>query len=106
MTPANTFPLELVLTPEGFVPELSAGASSVDSWALLAQWKKDRWAALYKVGARLDQGPSLFFTLRGIEMGRFIDVAIANRVELMLQNAARPSDRIIASGEVRELFVV
>lgn len=63
-------------------------------------------AALYGVGARLDEDPSLFFTLRGIEMGRFIDVAIANRVELMLQNAARPSGRIIASGEVRELFGV
>ena len=61
---------------------------------------------LYEVKARLDQDPSLFFTLRGIEMSRFIDAAIADRVELMLQNAARPSSRIIADGRVRELFGV
>ena len=76
---------------------------SCPDWALMC---KHVAAALYGVGARLDEDPSLFFTLRGIEMGRFIDVAIANRVELMLQNAARPSSRIIADGRVRELFGV
>ena len=50
MTPANTFPLELVLTAEGFLPELSAGASSEKDRALLAEWKNDRWAALYRLG--------------------------------------------------------
>lgn len=50
--------------------------------------------------------PPLLFTLRGIEMERFIDVAIANRVELMLQNAARPSKWIISDGEIRGLFGV
>ena len=63
-------------------------------------------AVLYGVGARLDADPSLFCTLRGIEMSWFIDVALANRVEQMLQNTDRPSSRIIADGEVRELFGV
>ena len=82
--------------------EISFSCSCPD-WALMC---KHVAAVLYGVGARLDEDPSLFFTLRGIEMSRFIDVAIANRVELMLQNTARPSSRIIADGEVRELFGV
>lgn len=105
---AGDFPKELkeLFTQEnGLFPtprEISFACSCPD-WALMC---KHVAAALYGVGARLDQDPSLFFTLRGIEVGRFIDVAIANRVELMLQNAARPSSRIIAPGAVRELFGV
>lgn len=96
---------ELFIQKNGLFPapkEISFSCSCPD-WALMC---KHVAAALYGVGARLDEDPSLFFTLRGIEMGRFIDVAIANRVELMLQNAVRPSSRIIASGEVRALFGV
>jgi len=96
---------ELFTQKNGLFPapkEISFSCSCPD-WALMC---KHVAAALYGVGARLDQDPSLFFTLRGIEMGRFIDVAIANRVELMLQNAARPSGRIIEEGAVRELFGV
>lgn len=96
---------ELFTQENGLFPapkEISFSCSCPD-WALMC---KHVAAALYGVGARLDADPSLFFTLRGIEMGRFIDVAIANRVELMLQNAARPSSRIIASGEIRDLFGV
>lgn len=52
MSPAlnHAFPLELVLTAEGFIPELPAGAPSEEDRALLAEWKKDRWAALYRLG--------------------------------------------------------
>lgn len=105
---AGDFPEELkeLFTQEnGLFPapkEISFSCSCPD-WALMC---KHVAAALYGVGARLDQDPSLFFTLRGIEMSRFIDVAIANRVELMLQNAARPSSRIIADGQIRALFGV
>lgn len=94
---------ELFVQRNGLFPtsrEISFSCSCPD-WALMC---KHVAAALYGVGARLDENPSLFFTLRGIEMERFIDVAIANRVELMLQNAARPSKRIISDGEVQELF--
>ena len=63
-------------------------------------------AVLYGIGARLDENPSLFFELRGIEVDRFIDVAIANRVELMLKNAGRKSARMIRDEDVLELFGV
>jgi len=105
---AGDFPLELkeLFTQQnGLFPtprEISFSCSCPD-WALMC---KHVAAALYGVGARLDEDPALFFTLRGIEMERFIDVAIANRVELMLKNASRKSGRIIADREIRGLFGV
>jgi len=63
-------------------------------------------ATLYGVGARLDEDPTLFFTLRGIDTGRFVDVVIANRLETMLSNVNRPSDRILQDTDLTELFGV
>ena len=37
-------------------------------------------------------------------MNRFIDTAVANRVELMLDNARKPSQRIISDQDLTELF--
>jgi len=105
---AGDFPIELkelFTQRNGLFPapkEISFSCSCPD-WALMC---KHVAAALYGVGARLDENPSLFFTLRGIEMERFIDVAIANRVELMLKNASRRSARTIEDGEIRGLFGV
>lgn len=72
--------------------EISFQCSCPD-WALMC---KHVAAALYGVGARLDENPALFFELRGIDIGRFVDVALANRVERMLENAQKPSRRIVA----------
>ena len=47
-----------------------------------------------------------FFTLRGIDADRFMDVALENSVEKMLSNAGTPSERIISDSEVTELFRV
>ena len=63
-------------------------------------------AALYGVGVRLDEQPLLFFELRGIDVGRFIDVTLANKVEAMLANAEKPSSRIMEEDEVKGLFGV
>jgi len=105
---AGDFPIELkelFTHRNGLFPsprEISFSCSCPD-WALMC---KHVAATLYGVGAWLDEAPSLFFTLRGIEMERFIDVAIANRVERMLKNVSRQSGRIIADGEIRRLFGV
>ena len=80
--------------------ELSFSCSCPD-WALMC---KHVAAVLYGVGTRLDEAPSLFFELRGIEMERFIDVTIANRVETMLANADRPSNRIMDEADMTALF--
>lgn len=64
-------------------------------------------ATLYGVGARFDENPLLFFELRGIDFNRFIDVSLANKVELMLRNADQPkSDRIMKSDRLTDLFGV
>ena len=80
--------------------EISFSCSCPD-WALMC---KHVAAVLYGIGARLDENPSLFFELRGIEMGRFIDVAIASRVERMLKNAGQTSGRTIDERDIRGLF--
>ena len=105
---AGDFPVELkdlFTERDGLFPsprEISFSCSCPD-WALMC---KHVAAALYGIGARLDENPSLFFELRGIEVGRFIDVAIANRVEVMLKNVGRNSARIIKDEEILELFGV
>ena len=82
--------------------EISFSCSCPD-WAVMC---KHVAAALYGVGARLDTDPLLFFTLRGIETTRFVDVVIANRIESMLANVNRPSPRIIQGAALDELFGV
>ena len=82
--------------------EISFSCSCPD-WAVMC---KHVAAALYGVGARLDEDPMLFFSLRGIDTGRFVDVVIANRIERMLSNADRPSSRIIPATELTDLFGV
>ena len=103
---AGDFPEELkeLFTQRGGLfpssREISFSCSCPD-WALMC---KHVAAVLYGIGARLDENPSLFFELRGIEMGRFIDVAIANRVERMLKNAGRTSSRTMDEGDICGLF--
>lgn len=82
--------------------EIHFGCSCPD-WASMC---KHVAAALYGVGARLDEAPALFFELRGIDFQRFIDAAVADRVQSMLQNADAPSPRIIADGDLTALFGV
>ena len=94
---------ELFTGRDGLFPtprEISFSCSCPD-WALLC---KHVAAVLYGVGARLDEAPSLFFELRGIEMERFIDVTIANRIEAMLANANKPSSRIMDDADMTALF--
>jgi len=94
---------ELFTGSEGLFPspkEISFNCSCPD-WALMC---KHVAAVLYGIGARFDENPMLFFELRGIDVGRFIDVALENRVESMLKNADKPSKRIIPSGDWEAIF--
>lgn len=104
---SGTFPeelKELFQGAGGLFPEpkeISFNCSCPD-WALMC---KHVAAALYGVGVRLDKDPALFFQLRGINMDRFIDVTLSNKVETMLENAQKPSSRII-EGNIEALFGV
>lgn len=96
---------ELFLSEDGFFPkprEISFSCSCPD-WALMC---KHVAAALYGIGARFDANPLLFFELRGIDVGHFLDVTIENRVESMLANVDTPSERIIRTDNWEELFGV
>lgn len=96
---------ELFQGKDGLFPtprEISFSCSCPD-WALLC---KHVAAALYGVGVRLDEQPLLFFELRGIDVGRFIDVTIAGKVEAMLANEGKASSRIIGDEDARGLFGV
>lgn len=96
---------EIFLGDQGLFPEpreISFDCSCPD-WAILC---KHVAAVLYGIGARFDENPLLFFELRGIDVGRLVDVTLANRVESMLANVDAPSDRIIAGDHWGELFGV
>ncbi len=80
--------------------EISFDCSCPD-WAIMC---KHVAAALYGVGARLDEEPLLFFELRGIDPNKFISIALQNKVEEMLANENKPSPRIIPDAETLSLF--
>jgi uncharacterized Zn finger protein len=63
-------------------------------------------AAMYGIGVRFDENPFYFFHLRGIDVDRFIDVALENKVESMLRNAEQPSERILRETDLTGLFGV
>lgn len=61
-------------------------------------------ASLYAIGAKFDSNPLLFFELRGIDINRFIDIAVSNRIDAMLENATLPSSRIIENDDLASIF--
>ena len=103
---SGTFPetmKDVFLGEGGLFPtprEISFQCSCPD-WAVMC---KHVAAALYGVGARLDEDPTLFFSLRGIDTDRFVDVVIANRIESMLSNVNKPSSRILQDTAAADLF--
>lgn len=105
---AGNFPedmKELFQGKDGLFPkprEISFTCSCPD-WALMC---KHVAAALYGIGARLDEDPMLFFELRGIDAGRFVDVALETRVESMLANADKKTERVMEDLDVAALFGV
>lgn len=61
-------------------------------------------AVLYGIGARLDQDPMLFFTLRGADMQDLVKRSLESRMESMLKNAGRKTKRVMAEDEMHDLF--
>lgn len=76
---------------------------SCPDWAMMC---KHVAAVMYGIGVRFDENPFFFFKLRGIDIDRFIDTALENRVESMLSHAACQSSRIIRDADITELFGV
>ncbi len=61
-------------------------------------------AALYGIGARFDEDPTLFFMLRDIEFEDLIRKSLEQTVDNLLENADRKSGRTLSDDKVWNLF--
>jgi len=80
--------------------ELDFNCSCPD-WASMC---KHIAAALYGIGARLDEDPELFFALRGVATGDLISRTVANKAEDLLKKASKKSSRIIEASDLSAVF--
>ncbi len=104
---AGSFPKELeVLFKErkyGLFPspkEIHFDCSCPD-WASMC---KHVAAVLYGIGARLDTNPMLFFELRDIDSTELVKKSMEKKLDNMLKNADKKSERKIAEKDVFDLF--
>jgi uncharacterized Zn finger protein len=76
-------------------------ACDCPDWATMC---KHVAAALYGVGARLDQSPDLFFRLRGIGVKELITETVKDSAGKLLAKARVKSSRIIKTGNLSKIF--
>ncbi len=74
---------------------------SCPDWASMC---KHIAAALYGVGARLDEDPTIFFTLRGVDTGDLIERTVMSKAEDLLKKASKKSSRIIEGADLSSVF--
>lgn len=74
---------------------------SCPDWAYMC---KHVAAVLYGIGSRLDQNPMLFFELRDLNGQELIRKSMERKLESMLQNAGKASDREIAAKDIKDIF--
>ncbi len=80
--------------------EISFDCSCPD-WASMC---KHVAAALYGVGARLDEDPALFFTLRGIDMEELVGRAARDRADAVINQDHKTATGTISDDKLGELF--
>jgi uncharacterized Zn finger protein len=61
-------------------------------------------AVLYGVGARFDEDPSLFFTMRGVEMSELVARAVSDRTDELLRKTKAKSAKVIDDADLSALF--
>jgi uncharacterized Zn finger protein len=61
-------------------------------------------AALYGVGARFDEDPSLFFTLRGVDTGELIADALQDSTDELLNKTRKKTGKVIDDADLADLF--
>lgn len=61
-------------------------------------------AALYGIGARLDEDPSLFFTLRNRDISDLVSTAVAEGTKTLLDRAEKKSDRVLDDADLSDVF--
>jgi len=105
----GNFPKELeeifTLKGKGLFPtdkEIKFSCSCYD-WAEMC---KHVTAALYGIGARFDEDPTLFFKLRNIDFEVFLKKTIEQKMQSLLENSDKKSRRMLDDKDVFELFGV
>lgn len=97
--------LEVLFTQREFglfpSPDEIRFACSCPDWADMC---KHVAAVLYGIGSRLDIDPLLFFELRDIDSQVLIKKSIETKLENMLMNAGKKSNREISEEDVFDLF--
>lgn len=94
---------DLFFEKDGLFPspaEISLNCSCPD-WAIMC---KHVAAVLYGIGARFDRDPLLFFQLRGIDVERFIDTAIQDRIDEMLKMTDNRTSRMMDDIDLTSVF--
>jgi uncharacterized Zn finger protein len=61
-------------------------------------------AVLYGIGARLDHNPMLFFELRDLDWQDLIRKSMEQKLESMLKNAGKKSEREIPAEDISDIF--
>lgn len=61
-------------------------------------------AILYGVGSKLDEDPTLFFTLRNVDINELISKAITKKSETLLKKSDKKSSRVIDEDDISSMF--
>lgn len=61
-------------------------------------------ATLYGIGARFDEDPALFFTLRGVDTGDLIADAVKGSTDALLNKTRKKTARVIDDADLADLF--
>ena len=61
-------------------------------------------AVLYGIGARLDNEPKLFFTLRNVKVEHLVSKVVKDKTKKLLDNADKKSARVIDDADLSSVF--
>ncbi len=61
-------------------------------------------ATMYGIGARFDEDPSLFFTLRGVDTGDLIADALQGSTDELLSKTRKKTTKVIDDADLADLF--
>ena len=82
-------------------PKEIAFDCSCPDWASMC---KHVAAVLYGIGARFDEDPGLFFTLRGMDPQQLIGGVVQQRTDELLAMAAPAADKVLADADLGAVF--
>jgi len=82
-------------------PKEIAFDCSCPDWALMC---KHVAAALYGIGARLDEEPALFFTLRRVDTEELVARAVRDNAGELLARSKKKSARVIDAADLSNIF--